>query len=64
MPPVPGQIRVRKYQDWQSWNISYETILNCLNAMEVHNIITIEEEKDTYLIALQNCDITDNPVFL
>ena len=64
MPPVCGQIRVRKYQDWQSWNISYETILNCLNAMEVHNIITIEEEKDTYLIALQNCDITDNPVFL
>jgi len=66
MSTVPGQIRVRKYQDWQGWNISYETILNCLNAMETHNIISLQEGKDTYLITLSNFgdyNITDNPVF-
>jgi len=67
MSVVPGQIKVIKNMDWESWNISYETILNCLNAMEVHNIISLQEGKDTYLITLSNFDnygITDNPVFL
>jgi len=66
MSTIPGQIRVRKYQDWQGWNISYETILNCLNAMETHNIISLQEQKSTLLVTLSNFDnygITDNPVF-
>jgi len=66
MSTVPGQIKVIKNMDWESWLISYEQILDTLRAMQTHNIIELTEQENTFLVALQNWqdyDITDSPVF-